>query len=133
MRNKYAFNMAFDFCFFLVPSTPINTSLSSVSGVSNLLSASWSMPIPRNGIITAYTVYCNTSACQAYPEQVVGLNIPTIRSVVNGTTLAIIFNTGLNPYTQYSCYVTANTSAGEGSPSVIMTAQTVQDGKHFIS
>ena len=74
-------------------------------------------------------MYCNTSASQAYPEQVIGPNIPTIRSVVNGTTLAVTFNTGLNPYTQYSCYVTANTSAGEGSPSAVMTAQTVEDGE----
>ena len=74
-------------------------------------------------------MYCNTSANQAYPEQVIGPNIPTIRSVVNGTTLAVTFNTGLNPYTQYSCYVTANTSAGEGSPSVIVTARTVEGGK----
>ena len=129
MRNKYAFYMAFAFCFFLVPSTPINTSLSSVSGFSNLLSASWSIPIPRNGIITAYTVYCNTSASQEYPEQVVGPNIPTIRSVVNGTTLAVTFNTGLNPYTQYSCYVTANTSTGEGTPSMIVSATTVENGE----
>ena len=74
-------------------------------------------------------MYCNTSASQAYPEQVIGPNIPTIRSVVNGTTLTVTFNTGLNPYTQYSCYVTANTSAGEGSPSVIVTARTVEGGE----
>ena len=72
-------------------------------------------------------MYCNTSANQAYPEQVIGPNTPTIISVVNGTTLAITL-TGLNPYTQYSCYVTANTSAGEGSPSVIITARTVEGG-----
>ena len=87
----------------------------------------------KNGIITAYTVYCNTSASQAYPEQVIGSNIPTIRSVVNGTTLAVTFNTGLNPYTQYSCYVTANTAAGEGSPSAIMTSRTVEGGKLTIT
>ena len=74
-------------------------------------------------------MYCNTSASQAHPEQVIGPNIPTIRSVVNGTTLAVTFTTGLNPYTNYSCYVTANTSAGEGSPSVIVTARTVEDGE----
>ena len=74
-------------------------------------------------------MYCNTSASQSYPEQVIGPNIPTIRSVVNGTTLAVTFNTGLNPYTHYNCYVTANTSAGEGSPSAIMAAQTVEDGE----
>ena len=80
-------------------------------------------------MITAYSVYCNTSASQAYPEQVIGLNIPTIRSVVNGTTLAVTFNTGLNPYTQYSCYVTANTSVGEGNPSDVVMARTVEDGE----
>ena len=73
-------------------------------------------------------MYCNTSTIQAYPEQVIGPNIPNIRSVVNGTTLAVTFNTGLSPYTQYSCYVTANTSAGEGSPSVIVTIRTGIDG-----
>ena len=69
---------------------------------------------------------------QSFPEQVIGVNIPTKRSVVNWTTLAVTFNTGLNPYTQYSCYVTANTSAGEGSPSSVMTARTVEDGEAFI-
>ena len=106
--------------------------MSPIPGSPTALFANWSVPIPRNGIITAYTVYCNTSASQAYPEQVIGPNIPTIRSVVNGTTLAVTFNTGLNPYTQYSCYVTANTSAGEGMPSVVVTARTFQGGEaHF--
>ena len=95
------------------------------------LSASWSAPIPKNGIITGYSVYCNTSANQSYPEQVIGSNLPTIVSVVNGTTEAVNF-TGLNPYTQYTCYVTANTSAGEGSPSNIVTVQTVQSGNNIL-
>ena len=114
---------------FLVPSSPIDVALTSVPGSPTALFANWSAPIPRNGIITWYTVYCNTSASQAYPEQVIGPNIPTIRSVVNRTTLAV---TGLNPYTQYSCYVTANTSAGEGSPSVIVTARTGEEGEIFL-
>ena len=104
-------------------------SLSSVINLPTALSTNWNAPVPKNGIITGYTVYCNTSASQAYPEQVIGPNIPTIRSVVNGTALSVTFNTGLNPYTQYSCYLTANTSAGEGSPSVIITARTVEGGK----
>ena len=106
--------------------------LSPVPGSPIALFANWSVPIPRNGIITGYTVYCNTSINQSFHEQVIGPNTPTIRSVVNGTTLAVTFNTGLNPYTQYSCYVTANTSAGEGSPSVIATENTVQGGKIII-
>ena len=74
-------------------------------------------------------MYCNTSGNQTYPEQVIGPNEPTIRSVVNGTTLTVAFDTGLSPYTEYSCYVTANTSAGEGSPSALGLARTVDAGK----
>ena len=122
--NHHTFLM---FLFFTVPSSPQSFSLSPVAGQ---LSASWSEPITKNGIITGYSVYCNTSANQSYQEQVIGSNVPTIRSVVNETTLAVML-TGLNPYTQYSCYVTANTSVGEGSPSVILTVQTAQSGNSF--
>ena len=117
--------MSFYYC--LVPSSPQSFSLYSVAGSPTQLSASWSVPIPRNGIITGYSVYCNTSANQSYPQQMIGPNAPTIRSLVNGTTLATTL-TGFNPYTQYSCYVTANTSAGEGSPSIISTAGTAEGG-----
>ena len=72
-------------------------------------------------------MYCNTSAIQSYPEQMIGSNVPTIRSVVNGTTLIATLS-GLSPYTQYSCYVTANTSVGEGSPSAVFTILTAQSG-----
>ena len=113
--------------FYIVPSSPQNFSLSPVAGSASQLSASWSAPIPKNGIITGYSVYCNTSANQSYPEQVIGSNVPTIISVVNGTTLAVTL-TGLKPYTQYCCYVTANTSVGEGSPSTVLTARTDQGG-----
>ena len=118
--------------FLAVPSLPLNVSLSPVAGSPSELSASWSVPIPRNGIITGYSVYCNTSANQTYPEQVIGSNVPTIRSVVNGTTLAATL-TGLNPFTQYSCYVTANTSVGEGSPSVVFIMTTIQSGRCSVS
>eukprot|EP00731_Ephydatia_muelleri_P007380 Em0003g1628a len=109
-----------------VPSSPLALSVSTVPGSPNQLSASWSPPIPKNGIIIEYTIYCNTSASQAYPEQVIGPNVPTVRSVVNGTTLAVTFSTGLNPFTQYDCYVTANTSVGEGTPSSIITTRTLE-------
>ena len=77
-------------------------------------------------------MYCNTSADQSYPEQKIGSNVPTIRSVVNGTTLAATLS-GLNPYTQYSCYVTANTSVGEGNPSYVLTTRTVEGGMLFVA
>ena len=100
--------------------------MSTVPGSPNQLSASWSPPIPKNGIIIAYTVYCNTSTSYPDPGQIIAPNVPTVRSVVNGTALAVAFNTGLTPYTQYNCYVRANTSVGEGPPSQIVTATTDQ-------
>ena len=115
---------------FAVPSSPQNFSLSAIAGSPSQLSASWSAPIPKNGIITGYSVYCNTSANQSYPEQVIGSNVPTIRSALNGATLAVAL-TALNPYTQYICYVTANTSVGQGSLSTTLTMQTFQSGKYY--
>ena len=115
-----------------VPSSPLALSVSTIYGTPNKLSATWSSPIPKNGIIVAYTVYCNTSASQAYPEEVIGPNVPTARSVVNGTTLTVTFSTGLNTYTQYDCYVTANTSVGEGTPSPIITTRTSESGRLFM-
>ena len=104
--------------------------MSSVAGNPTQLSARWSVPIPRNGVIISYSVYCNTSEDQAYPEQMIGANAPTIRSVVNGTTLATTL-TGLYPFTQYTCYVTANTSVGEGSTSDMLTEQTTEFGNGY--
>ena len=112
---------------FSVPSFSRLVFISSILGFPTYLMVNWSVPMPRNGIITYYTVYCNISDSQAYPEQVIGPNVPTIRSVVNGTTLATTL-TGLIPFTQYSCYVTANTSVGEGSLSNIFTVLTNESG-----
>ena len=109
------------------PSQPLSVSLAAVLGSPNQLTATWTPPIPKNGIITAYTVYCNTSANQSHPEQVIGPNMPTIRSVVNGTTLSTML-TGLIPFTQYNCYVTANTSVGEGPPSEVVNTKTSESG-----
>ena len=126
------------FFFATAPSSPLNFAVSSVSGSSNQLSASWYPPM--SGFSIAYTVYCNTSASQAYPEQMIGPNVPMVRSVVKGIppgpmsmfippTTMTTFNTGLEPNTFYDCYVTANTSFGEGTPSQIMTAITNQSSK----
>ena len=76
-------------------------------------------------------MYCNTSAGQAYPEQTIGPNVATLRSVVNGTTLTAAI-TGLSPYTNYDCYVTANTSVGEGSLSAAATARTNELSEYIL-
>ena len=128
VHNLYVSLKSISPCALLAPSQPLNVSLAVVPGSPNQLTATWTPPIPKNGIITAYTVYCNTSVIQAYPEQVIRPIIPTTRSVVNGTTLSTIL-TGLIPYTQYECYVTANTSVGEGLPSLIVMNRTGESGK----
>ena len=119
--------------FSLAPSAPLNFTLSNVLASPTFLSATWSVPLQRNGIIIGYSVYCNTSINQPFPEQVIGPNIPNLRSVVSGTQLAVSFNTGLKPYTQYSCYVTANTSFGQSSSSSLVTALTAQSGNLAVS
>ena len=105
--------------------------MAPVSTSANQIALAWTPPTQTNGIIIAYTVYCNTSATQALPEQVIGPNGATVRSIVNGTSQLAIFNTGLNPYTQYECFVTANTSAGEGLASPILIVRTGQSGEIF--
>ena len=75
-------------------------------------------------------MYCNTSASQAYPEQVIGPNVPTARSVINGSTvITTTMIVGLNPYTNYDCYVIANTSVGSGNYSSVATARTDESGE----
>ena len=71
-------------------------------------------PETQNGMITGYSVYCNTSVSPI---------------VVSGDTRTENI-TGLLPFTYYECSVTANTSAGEGNPSDADTAQTVEDGEN---
>ena len=115
--------------FHTVPTPPLNVTLAAVPGSPNQLTATWTPPIPKNGIITAYTVYCNTSANQSYPEQVIGPNVPTVRSVASGMTQDVSFSTGLSPFSQYNCYMTANTSVGEGPPSEVVITGTGESGK----
>ena len=100
--------------FITVPSAPLNFSLAPISGSPDMLLAMWTAPAKQNSFITAYTVYCNTSATQAYIKPL----------VVNGTTLTTIIDHDLGPYSQYDCYVTANTSSGEGMASRVLSART---------
>ena len=39
---------------------------------------------------------------------------------------------GLLPFTNYDCSVTANTSVGEGPPSIILTKRTVESGEYVL-
>ena len=103
---------------------PLNFQLSAVS--SSVLMANWTPPSSPNGIMTGYTVYCTVSHNQTYPEQV-----PTGGStytVFNVTSQTSVYLRGLLPFTFYKCYVTANTTVGEGRPSTIVLSQTGETG-----
>ena len=122
------------------PSSPLSQFLIPVATEFELTSL-FNAPKFPNGIITAYTVYCNTSAMQAYLEQVIGPNVPTIRAravvsqiavLSDMKTYSVTFGIGLKPYIRYDCYVTANTSAGEGPPSSIQSNRTSSSGKLWL-
>ena len=107
---------------------PLNFQLSAVS--SSVLMTNWKPPSTPNGIVTGYTVYCTVSLNQTYPEQVpTGASTYTVFNVTSQTS---VYLSGLLPFTFYQCYVTANTSAGEGSPSDTNTTQTNEAGKNQI-
>ena len=92
---------------------------------STQLSASWERPIPANGVITDYTLYCEGSNSQFYPDQI---RPALLTRTVNGSTTSITVP-GLLPFTNYDCSVSATTSAGEGTKSTTRTQRTDEDGK----
>ena len=113
--------------FFAVPSMPLTPAL-VVAGPTSL-TASWTPPDPANGIITAYTVYCRTSQNQHYPEQVPSGDNPfTVRATTDGDATDAVIN-DLEAFTNYSCYVTANTTVGEGEESDTVSERTNEDGE----
>ena len=82
---------------------PLHLRLVSKTHSSILLQ--WDPPHEdlRNGDITHYSLSCNDSH-------------------YNSTITTTEYNvTGLSPYTNYACNVTASTSAGEGPPAILHT------------
>ena len=55
----------------------------------------------------------------------------TVRETPAGDTITASI-TGLEPFTSYECYVTANTSVGEGSESNMFTQETSEAGESVI-
>lgn len=104
--------------FVSVPSAPGNFVLSSVIQSSSTLSASWMKPDPQNGIISSYTIRCNTTTGPAVKIDLFD---------ISGTTTTL---ENLTPFTEYVCVISANTSAGEGAASNSDSAITGEDGKY---
>ena len=90
-----------DLHFSAAPSEPINFNL--LPNTSSCLSVSWEVPARPNGIIVGYTISCMTPPTTAMP----------ITFSVPGSVLSHLLM-GLEPFTNYTREVTANTSAGGG-------------------
>ena len=110
-----------------VPSEPTNTTLATVTGFPASLYIQWEPPQEPNGIILAYTVYCKEVIAGDGEESFVATP-DAIVAVTNGTQSAIHVD-DLTPFTTYGCYITANTSVGEGESSIILRATTDESSK----
>lgn len=100
-----------------VPTQPLNLTLETVIGNPTQLRASWSPPDEPNGMILNYTVTCTSMDVQSSP----------LTTMVDMSTIVTVLG-DLLPFTNYSCAVSATTSAGEGSSTDTETAQTDEAG-----
>ena len=89
----------------------------TVNTSSKSISLKWSSPLKPNGIIVKYVLRC--SGLTEVP------NKPNLQLNVSQTTARL---SGLCPYTNYSCSITAHTSVG-GGPAATTSVTTEQDGK----
>ena len=84
------------------------------------LYVTWAPPTVPNGYITGYTVYCQDSQTMlgsgGGPVMFLAPSTPTFTSSAGGEELNATV-TGLTPFSNYGCYVSANTSIGEGDSS----------------
>ena len=122
MTDSYTLN----FLLHTVPSNPIISNVSRISASPNVLYIMWDHPNEPNGMILYYSIYyCG-------PMRIVAWLLSTslcLKWKVLGNHSETIIH-GLLPYTNYTCFVTANTSAGEGNPSMNLTAQTDETCKY---
>ena len=63
---------------------------------------------------------------QQYQEQTTTEPYEVVVTTRGGETQTTVM--GLQPFTNYDCSVSANTSIGEGPPSNVLTARTVEAG-----
>ena len=89
-----------------------------ISDSSTSIKLTWSAPVKPNGVITGYILQCRSAEGETRLQRLMSSQITNVLS-------------GLLPYTNYSCSITAHTSAGEG-PAATTSVTTEQDGEFFI-
>ena len=90
-----------------------------VGGSSTTLLASWMEPETTNGIISNYTISCNTTDSDIMMLEPLTVDESTLTTILEGLT----------PFTGYTCTISASTGAGEGDSSGPQMASTDEDGK----
>ena len=113
-----------------------------VVGIPTQLALQWQAPLEPNGNLVAYTVYCKTSLEQPLCDYCdrrsklsfacgnTAMNTPYSQHAVLPVGLSTIATVGgFLPFTNYTCFMTANTSAGESSPSIPTSGITDESGE----
>ena len=109
-----------------------------IYGSPNNLQIIWTPPNEPNGDIINYTVYCTdivepdefmTSGSGILFKSLNMSDSSTLLSLVVSSDETQIQFTSLVPHTVYSCYVSANTSVGEGNFSEVVKAETDESSK----
>lgn len=126
--------------------------MSPVLGKPTELSIQWDAPLEPNGELIAYTVYCKVSnqqpLCECTKESSnSSVNSQELQSpfcVCGGRQYSVTYRKqevlpvglirttvigGFVPYTNYTCFMTANTSVGESQPSETVSAVTEESSK----
>ena len=96
-----------------VPAGPPR-QFSIVAKSSQSINVTWSAPTTPNGVVTEYQLQCS------------GDKTIFTWAVMGSQTITTL--SGLLPYTNYSCSITAHTIAG-GGPAATTSVTTLQDGE----
>lgn len=104
---------------------PTNVDAFAVSGNPLSLNVVWDPPIFPNGRLTHYNIYCEEATAGSGG---MSSHQEIFTSTVQGQEMNTMV-TGLTPFTTYDCYVSANTSVGEGTRSVLVSGTTDEYGK----
>ena len=115
IHNKFCFTLSFMSINNIVPSG--SSQNFSILASSHVLNISWAPlnPSQRNGVIINYLINCSLQGSIIYSTRT---NSPSLQLTI----------TGLEPFTNYICSVSAATVAGDG-PAAIIHIMTNEDSK----